>query len=177
MSIHYQQGRYRVRVAAQSFSASKNNSPQFVLLVTPIGHYNQGRPGGGLEVCDNYERTIFLTITDKSIDFVIDKLAAIGFDGRSFTELNPETPNHVSLVGIEFDATCKHDEYQGVLREKWDVSTMAVSPGEPLDGSALRKLDARYGSKLKRGVGQAKTVKREVAQATVSNVGDDDIPF
>lgn len=177
MAIHFSEGRYRVRVVSQCFSTTKSNSPQFVLRVTPVGFYNLERPGGALEVCDSYERSIFLAITDKSIDYVVDKLAAIGFEGRSFSELDPEAANHVSLVGREFDAVCRHDAYEGVTREKWDVSTMTTAPGSPLDKAGLRKLDTLYGAKLKRGIGQAKAVQREVASATVSNVGDDDIPF
>jgi len=177
MAIHFSEGRYRVRIVSQCFAATKDNKPQFVLRVTPLGFYNLERPGGALEVCDNYERSIFLTITDRSIDYVVDKLAAIGFEGRSFSELEPEAANHVSLVGSEFDAVCKHDKYEGVAREKWDISTITTAPGNPLDKAGLRKLDTLYGGKLKRGVGQAKAVQREVASATANKVGDDDIPF
>lgn len=178
MPMQHAQGRYRVRVVSQSFSESKSGKPQFVLRVVPIGRYNFERPGGALDTCHDEERGIYMTITDKSIDYVVDKLAALGFDGRSFSELDPETPNHVSFVGKEIDAVCKHEEYQGKVGEKWDVSLASTAPGATLDSAGVRKLDALYGSKLKRGVGNAKLVKREVAQASANgNVTEDDIPF
>lgn len=144
MAVHYQEGQYLAVVKQQGFQESSNGNPMIVLVVKP---YVQFIYPNGVEEEDNiqdgYERTIRLVVTDNTKDFVLDKLRAAGFDGSSFRELE--------LQGKSVRCRCSHDVNGDKEYESWDlVFTRESKPVEPLDSAAARKLDAMFGSALKK---------------------------
>lgn len=144
------EGKYRIRLKEHVMSESKNGNPQIAIQFDVIGVYG---PNGEYSQHAPFERTMFLTITDKTVDWIMETLRAIGFMGKSFTELDTQQPNHHSFAGVEVDAWCKHDEYDGKTREKWNISRGAgASLPKPSDRSSLRKLDALYGSYLQKPI-------------------------
>lgn len=187
MGIYYDKGNYKAVVTAQAMSAAKTGNPQFLLTIQPTHFVPAGKEplllGEG-----GTQRTIFKTITDKTIDYLLDDLQRLGFTGGSFTRLDPAAPDHQSFVGQEVDAYCIHENDQdGQLREKWNLSSGGGGiKAAPLDVNGLAKLDALFGRKLsERFSGPAPTPRKAppvatpagaVVQGDGSDV-DDGIPF
>ena len=184
MGIYYEHGRYRSRIIEQGMSASKNGKPQFWVKHVPIGAYEPSS-----DVCHTiegkYDRTIFWTFTDKTINFIIRDLERLGFQGSSFSRLDPESPQFVDFRGQEVDTYCSHETYEGKEREKWGLAKPENGGGakpKPLDSKATKSLDALYGKKLKEKFGNGSIkppandpVPQQPAMASAAD--SDDIPF
>lgn len=175
----YAVGKYRARVTAQALAPSKSKqTPQFVLTFQPIGMYDPSKPDGELAHCDAYERSIFRAITKGTIDFVMEDLEALGFQGTSFSELDPNNGNHHSFVDQEIDVYCKHEEYQGKQQERWNISRGGGLQLEPMAKKDLATLDSLFGKKLKERNGGKKAAPAKTEPATqTAAAGDDEIPF
>lgn len=144
----YDEGTYRVKVLSQEMGESQNGNVQFILTIQPIAEkvldgtlYECPKPTPGREP------RIFLTFTDKTIDWVTASLRHIGFKENSFSKLDPTAAGYQSLVDVEFEASCTHDEYNGHRKENWQIlrGKTQVKPAEP---KKLRELDARFGNVL-----------------------------
>lgn len=176
MSTHYQQGLYRCEIVDQGLSQSSTQKPQIWLRILPKEFLDD--PDLQLQ---NYERTVYWTITEKTVDFVTEKLTTLGFTGDSFRQLDLNHQNPESFVGQLEDFYCKHETYNGEEREKWDLSRGDFEQ-KPLEESEARKLDALFGRKLKDATkGKKKaTVNKELA-VSVEGFGetsvDEDVPF
>ena len=144
----YDRGLYRVRIDNQQLGESQNGNPQIVLTFTPLGQYDM--KDNSLFTCPSEARSAFMTITDNTIDFILETLRHLGFQGNSFAQLDPDTTGFHDFRGVECDAYCKHDEYEGKTKEKWNISRGKVTLNvKPLEKKDLRALDAKFGKKLK----------------------------
>jgi hypothetical protein len=144
---HYVRGAYKAEVIAQGLGTSKAGNPQFWIQAKILESIDDPTL-----VVEQYDRTIFWSITEGTIEFVCEKLERLGFKGDSFRLLDPNVPNHHSFVGQVVDLFCKLETYDGKEREKWDLSRGVLSgpPNvEPLGDAAARQLDALFGRKLK----------------------------
>jgi hypothetical protein len=162
MGIHYDQGQYMAVVTQQGFKESTNGNPVIVLKVKPYLHFQYDSSGVEIEdnlPSDSWERSIFLTVTKKTTDFVLKKLRAAGFEGSSFRELD--------LQGKSVRCRCSHGtDNNGADREEWDlVYEYESKPLEPLDSAAARKLDALFGRELKTPVTPVDTSKMKPSHA------------
>jgi hypothetical protein len=146
---YYPPGPYRAVVIQQAMSEAKTGTPQFVLRFRVLESLSPAVP----EV-EQFERTMYLPITDGTISFFFEKLQRLGFYGQSFKQLDPEEEGHHSFIDQEVEVYCKHDSYNGVVSEKWDVSKGA---GEftPINPKSLRDLDNKYGKQLKSMFGKS----------------------
>lgn len=183
---YYSQGAYKCEVIDQGLSMSSTEKPQIWLLVRVL----QSNDNPDLTI-NQYERTIFWTLTEKTIDFTLDKLERLGFSGQSFRDVDPNVEGHHSFVGQIIDCWCRLETYEGKEREKWDLSRdLTVTPPDPLGDSDARKLDALFGRKLKERFKKSSAAKPAKAESqpneplAVGNVqsagappADDDIPF
>lgn len=189
---YYDQGKYWVKICGQALGQSKNKgTPEFALQFTVLGKVNPNDPDGDLLGCGEcYERTTRLYITDKTIDRVASNLEKLGYDKDSFKFLDPKVSGGVSFTGKELAMECKHEDYQGDLKEKWEFPFESTPlENTPMESAAIRNLDTLFGSQLKK-LKRAKPpeepkapVKREKEKYPDTNaqpVGaatDDDIPF
>lgn len=173
MATHYEQGQYMGAVKEQGFGESSNGNPQIIIKIQP---YVFIRWENGVETEENlpdnaWERTVYLTVTENTREFVLEKLRAAGFQGSSFRELN--------LVGKSVRLRCSHEtDNKGKDREVWDLVYQSESkPLQPLDTAAARKLDAIFGSSLK-DLGKAgqSPAPSQPASVPVPD-GDDEVPF
>lgn len=183
----YEQGKYKFQVIAQGFTKAQSGNPQFFLTGKPTGLVNPDKPDEIFE-CDDYERTLKVTITDKTIDRILGDLRKIGFTGAKFSELDPSNPKCHSFVGEEIDVQCTHEpgrDNPGKLFEKWEFpyERKAQEPIASEKGIAT-KLDALFGKKLSAVNGGAKRQPASRKPAEPVSVGDpgqgppdDDIPF
>lgn len=180
MSTFYEPGIYRCNVTRQALSQSKNGNPQFILTFMIKEQVSVKDPGITREVPTQYERSIWMTITEKTADFVTDDLARLGFVGVSFGGLDPETPDFHDFTGLVLDVECYHDTWDGQVREKWRLVREGGMEFDPLEKSAVRKLDAMFGKALKsKCTATAETVEKAPEAAAIETVetSADDLPF
>jgi len=184
---YYTQGAYKCEVLDQGLSMSSTDKPQIWIRCRVLESLDS--PGVTL---NQYERTLYWTVTEKTIDFVLDKLESLGFSGQSFREVDPNVEGHHSFIGQVIECYCKLETYEGKEREKWDLSNPGAKTPDPLGDSDARKLDALFGRKLKerfkkssarKPAAQPKAEKAEesepvaVGSEGIDTTPDDDIPF
>lgn len=183
---YYARGAYKAEIIGQGLSKSSKENSQFWIQAKILESIDD--PSLAIE---QYDRTIFWSITEGTIDFVVEKLERLGFRGESFKQLDPGTANHHSFVGQEVDLFCKLEQYEGKEREKWDLSrgTGGGPPNvAPLDDAQARQLDALFGRKLKErfrgsaakpaGVPAAQTLAANAKKYEEAVAGSgDEIPF
>lgn len=186
MGLTYKDGgRYWAKATRQVMSESSKGNPTFVLSFLIVGEINPVDPKGELISCPSYERSSFMTLTDKTIDFTIENLVAIGFDKPSFKFLDPNVNGFFNFTDLEFEVYCKHQEYQGKVSEKFQI---ASGPKEmnlkPLESSKMRSLDDLFGKQLKQATKGMKPKPEAVAAAVSQTVEeangeieDGEIPF
>jgi len=197
----YDQGRYWGRCISQAIGESKakegeSQGSRFVALGFQVrGKVNAADPEGHLLACPAGERTVFLYLTEKSIERTIDELRSLGFDKDSFKFLLPETPGYVNLNGVECALQCRHETYQGKTKDKWSIAGGGGPNIKALDTAGVRQLDALYGKALKAKPAAkptngakpppepatpysepAKTLEQATAEAAAIEQGDE-IPF
>ncbi len=183
---YYTPGKYLGKVVSQALGKTKNGNDQFVLTFVVQGKIDPADPDGALIECEKYERTVFRVFTPKTIEYIVNDLRTLGFEGGSFSLLDPETPSYHDFTGQEFAFTCEHDTYDGQEREKWGIAREGGGlKVERLDNKAIRNLDATYGMALKQNppvtkkaspplVG-ANAASNQAARAT--DGGGDEVPF
>lgn len=178
MAPFYEPGKYRVLVLEQAWDKAKSGAEQLVFKIRVNAKIEDANDGTGetfdAALAHNYERRIFLTFTENSIDYIVKKLRYAGFSGASFEELN--------LTGSELVAECQHDTRDGKTGEKWDLPWASASAPLKTDANIARKVNTLFGRALKGTGGAAATTappQRPLAGVAVTAGGgdDDDIPF
>lgn len=173
----YAPGNYIAEVTAQALGKAGTGTPQFVLRFRVLGKPDPKDETNYIPVQEN-ERTMFRSITEKTIQYVTEDLEQLGYPANGFGPLDPNHPNHHSFVGQQIDVYCKHEkDQQGDLRERWQLSR---GPGalkvEPLDNKGVRELDALFGKSLQASLPKTKPAPR-AATASASGITDEDVPF
>jgi hypothetical protein len=167
-----------MRITDQGFAETeKKGTPYFFFRGTPIAEV----VGSEEHECKPYEREIVMYLTDRAVDYAIAKLRALGWEGSSFKELDPATPDAVVWIGQVFDVECDHETNDQGTWEKWQLPQAAVGdkPAKPKSNVKIAgKLDAMFSKTLK---GSAKpsapkpAPKREAVAA--NGPSDEEIPF
>lgn len=121
-----------------------------------------------------YERTIYWTITEKTMPFIVEKLKTLDFKGTKFSQIDPSSPEHVSMIHQQVDLWCKHEERQdGSVGEKWDISNGGGQKEyTPLAAKELRQLDSLFGKAL-----AEKSPPKKQTPNDDPGITDEDIPF
>lgn len=165
---YYSKGEYWARIKSQAMGETKNENPQLILGIEIMGQIDPKDRNGELISCECLDRTMYLVITENTVDFVTDNLRALGFEGNSFALLDPSTEGYHDFVGTEFAAFCQHSTYEGKVSEKWSVGGQREA--KPLEVTKLRKLDSMFGSHLKR---KPVTKKPATAQQAAKTLAGD----
>lgn len=168
----YPVGVYIGEITAQALSKASTGTTQFVLRFKVLGVPTED--DSFIPDQHKYERTIYMSITEKTIPYVTEALEKLGYGAGSFGPLDPSHPNHESFVGNQIDLYCKHEADQsGDMREKWQISRGASGiKVVPLEPKEIRELDALFGKSLK-----PKSVNKPVLVEDSTVITDDDIPF
>lgn len=156
MSTTYEGGAaYWGRVVRQAMGTSSGGHPQFVLTFTVVGKVNPSDPDGELLSCEENERSLYRVITDKTVDYVWQDIETLceakGLQApASMRNLDPTRADFThDFTDAELAFYCKHEPYEGKLREKWQISRPAgTNAGDPLDDKGMRQLDALFGKRL-----------------------------
>ena len=196
---HFQIGRYWGKLTNQQFGKAKSGNPQIVFSFLLVGMVDPKDPEGDLLACTQYERSIFRAITEKTVEYVLEDLAALGFTGNSYQQISLDHPHCCDLRDTEIALFCQHEEdnrpeHAGEIRERWSIARANSGPKvDTLDDKDARKLDAMFGKQLKsqsKAIIDAKKVEEaeapaepaeplsvETAKQEAAAVADKDIPF
>ncbi len=187
MAPYYEPGTYLAEIIGQGFNEAKTGTMQFYLRIVPkllLTSDGEEHP-----VLQEYERTIFRPITDKTVSWVLEELAALGWQGTKWGELDPQTEGYHSFVGQETKVLCQHEDYESSTQERWRLFSETrempvVAPDK------LRRLDDAFGRAIKdfrksnpapavtsAPAATPEAVERDAAAAQVKDDNDGDIPF
>lgn len=183
---YYEPGAYIGEIVQQGLTKASTGNTQFVLRFKVVGKPDP-HDAENLIPCAEYERTIYMTITDKTAEFVVNNLHALGYRAESFGPLDPSHPNHQSFSGQQIEVYCQHEQGQsGDMREKWGISRKpAAIEIKPLEAKEVRQLDMLFGKALKAGAPAATrqqqryvpTTEQTAVLSDGTEITDDDIPF
>jgi hypothetical protein len=166
---YYTPGTYWGRITHQVLGKASTGNPQLLVSFLVLGRVNQADPDGDLLSCgESYERTMYQTLTEKTIEFVTRDLERLGWAGSSWGDFDERNTGCVSIVGSEHAFYCSHKPNQDntILRENWSVARESTAPNaEPLTDSEYRSLDAMFGKELKKR-GHASAKKEATAEKT-----------
>ena len=110
-------------------------------------------------------------------------LRAIGFCGGSISDIETKKEERDSrLIGLQVKAVMKSQEYQGSLKERWDLvsprNNKSESPGEQLSAKDMLELDTRCAEVMAATEGEGKTFKPiPASQLGPAEPLDIDTPF
>lgn len=148
-------GRYWGKITRQELGVSKEaKNPQFGLKFVVMGKINLIDPAGDLLPCPSVERTVFRSISEKAVEYLVEDLEylcgklGVELDLSGWEMLDPGTEGHLSFVGIETEFYCKHDTYKGKTGEKWSLSK-GFDSEKPSDDQ-VGQLNRMFGKFLKK---------------------------
>ncbi len=170
---HYEPGDYKARIVRQGFSESKHKStPFFFIEILPFESL-----GANELPSPQYKRTLDWYCTEKTMQYVIEKLRFLGWNGTKLSELEPGAANHHSFVDQEIDVYCTITA-EGY--EDWQLSTGrgGGSSGPEEQKGVAAKLDKLFGKQLMAAVptGKKAESKPRPAPQPVA-VDSEEIPF
>lgn len=145
----FDEGRYRGKIVKWELSESKTKkTPQIAFTFSIVGYYTANRELVAMPGFD--ERTVFKFFTDKTIDYVLEDLRKLGWDGADPAELSPSHPNAFDFANRECDLTCEYEDYEGKQRERWNMALGGDGLElAPLDKKGIAALTAKFGDKFK----------------------------
>jgi len=163
MALIEQEGTFRGLVVDHGVSLSKNDFPQLVLSLEATEVYDEdlGEWGDWSDVTEN-QITAYLVLVDSKNNETLNYKqvqAALGWDGKSFAELNDLD---LSQVQIQFRVEPNTYNEKTTLQVTW-IDAFDATPGKTvrkLDAKELKSLDARF-----KGILKGKTTPAK-AQAT-----------
>lgn len=174
-------GIYKGRVTDWAITQAQTGNKQLAFKFQITGKVDEAFPDGELIPCSPDERTIYRAITDKTFDWVIQDLEHLGYDKNGFVYIDRNHPEAHDFTGAEVTVRCKHDNYEGKTKEKWEFAWGGGGGGElkAIESGEIKKLDAMFGKKwARRGkpAVAASTPKSDPHSAPPVN-DDDQIPF
>jgi hypothetical protein len=166
MSTTYAKGKYQAKVLQQGFEESAaKGTPYFFLQLLILAIYDAN---GELKECPQYERTYRQYLnTETGVNIFKGDLRTLGVQVSDFSQLDPASPNHVSLVGTVITAGCDVEHYQGKPVERWGI----LRSGKKLILDAIRALNDQFGHLLDGGNGSANP------SPAIVKPNDSDVPF
>jgi hypothetical protein len=176
MSAYYQPGDYLCKIVNQGFAESKDKkTPYLFLVVRPVAQYGMSDEGEQeYPVEMQYDRTVSLWLTDKTVERTAERLCEIGWAGADWNDLAPG--GVCDLTGTELRLTCVHELYNNEPREKWDFPFSGVPVQH--DPSVSKKLNALFGKALKgHQAGAAKPARQAAPAGLAATAREEDLPF
>lgn len=120
----FAEGVYVCRIKSQELSTSSNGNLQLMISFAVLGVPDPANADNYLRVeHGRFEQTrrLWLTFTDKSMEFALEHLSALGWHGESVMELDARKAGFHSFRDQVVDLYCKH-EGEAPVRERWQVS-------------------------------------------------------
>lgn len=140
--VYYPVGKYQCRITQQGFDTTSTGKPQFVLGFTVIASEN-GEP------VPQKERAYYKVLTERTMEYFVKDMQALGVDATSLRMLDPNTPGHIDMVGREVLMYVKHGTDQnGNDKEEWSPA-YARRDFAPPPANELSRLDLLFGRAMK----------------------------
>ena len=167
----YKEGVYRVRATSWEFVVtSRKECPQFRMDFAVFAKFPDQDLDAEPEPCDPGNRSWSISIpeddeetTSRNVEWLLSTVQHLGYDGDGLLGLNPDEAGAFNFEGVEFIASCKHEEHEGRTREKWAVYR---PPTKTLARDRLLALDAKFGHKAK------ELKERRAAKETGTTAGE-----
>lgn len=173
---YYAIGRYLGEITDQGLTKAQTGTVQIAIRFKVLEGTTPAR-----QLDAQYERTAFLAVTEKTMEYLVPKLHSLGYTRDSIRFIDLTSPECHDLRNQKAEFFCKHENSQdGQLIEKWDVAMSQSTPLElkPPDPKDLRKLDALFGAQLKKSGASKPKPTPPVQQPGYSDQpSDDDVPF
>jgi hypothetical protein len=189
MALHYPAGNYWARVTGFKMGVSSNGNPQWLVSIMPYAYENTAAPVDSQErwgslPCKEFERTMFLTITQGTIQRRYEDLDFLGLCPDSWDELDQDHPKAVDFMNREIPVYCKHGEYDGKPKEEWNINRGGGGlPVKPIEKDQMRQLNAMFNlkSKMKKTTAAPPAPAKAATPTPPAPVerepGEDDLPF
>lgn len=192
MPAYYAAGRYKVRITGQALTENRGGNPELQLRILPVAQYVNGKESG---ISTDFERTIFLTFTDKTIGlsatepgWVLVVLRTLGWKGTSFFEFADDHADKHSFVGLEVNALCQHKAGQryengqlvstGDNVEKWSFTTKREpKPVTPAGKKTFKSLNTKFSKILKATANVDPATMPQPEGPSLQPAGAGEIPF
>lgn len=148
MAVRFEEGRYQGRVLGQALTESGGKAcAEFTFWVT----HKLG--AGGLAAVPNggARRTVRVWLTEAGIRGARVTLEQLGAVPERVGQLDPYALDAVYYTGRGAELECVHREYEGQVREDWNVAR--PQPAK-LSDQRVAELDAQFGPLLKGGPGE-----------------------
>lgn len=170
----FERGLYRCTIISQALGESNTGTPQFVFRFRIEALVSGDQEFGA----DEGERTCYVYLSEKTMEFAVRDIKSLGFDKNSLRYLDPKIAGFHDFVGQSVQMYCKHEMYDGKTREKWNISNPTALEVKPVEASKLRDLDNLFGRALKASGPVKSTVRQPQPAAVFANgITDDDVPF
>lgn len=116
-----------------------NNTP---FMVVALDIVYGSRDGSWHELQEPAKRSLWLATTDGAWPYTEKKLRAMGFNGdfREPEFIVPADDNGAAWVEV----ICRHEEYEGKIREKWELAKWGDQDRTPPADDVIRKLQAKW---------------------------------
>lgn len=180
MKPYYPEGLHVGEIVAHQLSKARTGNKQLLIRAKILGV-----PEGNnyLPHSFQYERTIYWTLTENTVPYIIEKLRRLHFEGGQISQLDPASSDPVSLVGHQVELWCSHEPgLNGGMRERWDLAQSAAEAGrmtvQPLSAKEVRELDMLFGKAFSSpGEKRKPNSAPPPTQQANPEITDDDIPF
>jgi hypothetical protein len=118
MPTQFREGRYRVRILNQCFTASgQKGTLGFVLTFRVLCQLDQ--PESPVKP---YQRDAILWVTHRTVKRVLDQLHQLGYEGADLSGVDPDTEGFHDFRDTEVVATCSHEPNgKGEVYEQWSL--------------------------------------------------------
>lgn len=179
----YDEGSHVAEIIQQALTEANTGTAQLLLRVKILG--TPDGDGSYTPHRNQYERSMYLALTEKTLPFVTESLEAIGYTGNTLSQLDPQHIDCISLVGKQIDLWCKHELYQGNEKERWQISNRREIETKPVSSKGLKNLDLLFGRQKRAGgtfntqssAAGTQTAQRHAPAQANEEITDDDIPF
>ena len=184
----YSAGNYHAQIIDVALGESKKKddgsggNPQIVLRIKIISELTIDSAGEeqAVAITAQYDRTIYLTVTDNSKEMVLKKLRHAGWKGDHFESVA------AGLLGVGCRATCrievsKSEKYNGQQVEAWDLALPPLE-SKPLENrpAVAKRLNALFGKMLREPANPVASSPINESAAVTANTPpqvEDEIPF
>ena len=181
---YYSVGPYIGEVVQQAIGETSTGKPQDILRVKILG---TPEADGSYTPVQQYERTIYMVLTEATMKFQVENLRIIGFTGNRITDFAPESDNFQDVTGNQVPLWCGEKAHYktGEPQEDWSISKGASKiEVKPLDAKGKRSLDSLFAKALKdtpapvsRKPEDEDQTRPDTSNYTDQGITNDDIPF
>lgn len=145
MSTTYKPGTYQAEIRDQGFTEANTGTPGFFLQLQICGQIDKD---GNLLECPRYERPLTYWLKNEiNVNILKGALKVLDVEISDLSQLDPENPKSISLVGRKIEVACTIESVNGREMERWNIPRSK----KKLTSDAVRALDDQFGHLFRDG--------------------------